>query len=717
VTRVISTALQAHLDSDLITLTRCFELTKANGTVIRLTSHDVPLSVNGFVYTPYPIEFSAISTSSDLSVDNADVILAIDEQIIKSLELKSGDFNESKFNIFIVNWQSPADGVIALKKGTLGDIEITQDQSVKIQLRGLTQALQRPVVEKYSATCRATFGSKRCGFANFPTKIRRQNAKLTTWNWFLDPVSSVVTPAITNASFDAGLTGWIPLGTSSWSTANGFTPFSGSLYTVSAGGVNQQEHLLTRDFSVTSLGMTNANVDSGNYSFDLTVQVSSNNSNGNSLKLQIEQLDSNGVAIRLEESEYFTPEYQKWEGVGLTVFVLPSCRTIRVLFYTQTLNGTSSGICLDNVNIRFWNNAQSSFKMYRTMRIPAYHLSEQTSLTNNGFDSDATIANSSANNVTGWSKLGGSDFFSTTASSGSVLPLSNSYFLKGGDDGSSLGPKTYSLSQEKTFSGQMATGTPDNIAAGWYVGVAKVKTVNLDATSYGKIKLQFLNASNTVLATAETSQPVGDINSWRDLRVSLKVPVGATKTKITISAVSGSGSSQANVGFDDVNLYHLITAFEHESDVEIGKLSSDINPDLPIISGDYGIDGDFIVQNRALVFNYGVVTTSIDKRNFKSTDINETTQLMYSARILWLSGLNAGRNTYVRIFDNTTKLIKSYADCPYVPQVGDKFVYSVGCDKTITRCSEVFSNASNFRGEPYLPGATKVISFFSGESQ
>ena len=89
--------------------------------------------------------------------------------------------------------------------------------------------------------------------------------------------------------------------------------------------------------------------------------------------------------------------------------------------------------------------------------------------------------------------------------------------------------------------------------------------------------------------------------------------------------------------------------------------------------------------------------------------------MIYSGKIVWLSGANAGKTSFMRIWDNATKLVKLYAPLRGTIAIGDKFVWAIGCDKTIARCADTFGNATNFRGEPYLPGPNRVIEFMTAE--
>jgi uncharacterized phage protein (TIGR02218 family) len=51
-----------------------------------------------------------------------------------------------------------------------------------------------------------------------------------------------------------------------------------------------------------------------------------------------------------------------------------------------------------------------------------------------------------------------------------------------------------------------------------------------------------------------------------------------------------------------------------------------------------------------------------------------------------------------------------------LPQVGDGFVITAGCDKAFSTCAAKFDNILNFRGCPHMPGADFAYSYVDGET-
>jgi len=81
----------------------------------------------------------------------------------------------------------------------------------------------------------------------------------------------------------------------------------------------------------------------------------------------------------------------------------------------------------------------------------------------------------------------------------------------------------------------------------------------------------------------------------------------------------------------------------------------------------------------------------------------------YSGGVLtWTSGLNAGLKSEVKAHTAGGALSLLFP-LPYAPAVGDAYSLVPGCDKTIATCASKFSNALNFRGEPWVPGADAIV--------
>jgi len=76
--------------------------------------------------------------------------------------------------------------------------------------------------------------------------------------------------------------------------------------------------------------------------------------------------------------------------------------------------------------------------------------------------------------------------------------------------------------------------------------------------------------------------------------------------------------------------------------------------------------------------------------------------------ITFTSGVNSGLSMTIRT--QIPSLITPVAPFPSAPATGDTFTIYPGCDKTQATCTSKFSNLANFRGYPYIPVITSVVS-------
>ena len=75
--------------------------------------------------------------------------------------------------------------------------------------------------------------------------------------------------------------------------------------------------------------------------------------------------------------------------------------------------------------------------------------------------------------------------------------------------------------------------------------------------------------------------------------------------------------------------------------------------------------------------------------------------------IQWTGGANAGLNMEIKDFQNGQFTL--VLPMPNTISVGDTNNAIAECDKTFPTCYNVFNNAVNFRGEPYVPGMDAML--------
>ncbi|HOW94116.1 MAG TPA: DUF2163 domain-containing protein [Mycolicibacterium fallax] len=175
--RTIPAALLAHLQGEVTTLAVCWRVERSDGVLILGTEHDRDITIEGDSPTaPYGgtyraragITGSNVRSTSDMSVDNMEVEGAVNTGDLNLIDLSPADieaglFDDASVVLFLVNWRAPDDGQIVLRTGNIGAITRTAEGQYKTELRGLAQALARPILRTYGVACDADLFDARCG--------------------------------------------------------------------------------------------------------------------------------------------------------------------------------------------------------------------------------------------------------------------------------------------------------------------------------------------------------------------------------------------------------------------------------------------------------------------------------------------------------------------------------------------------------------------------
>lgn len=107
----------------------------------------------------------------------------------------------------------------------------------------------------------------------------------------------------------------------------------------------------------------------------------------------------------------------------------------------------------------------------------------------------------------------------------------------------------------------------------------------------------------------------------------------------------------------------------------------------------------------------GVAITAVtNARVFHASAlIGKGTDYYNLGRITFTSGPNAGQAREIKTFDTATGEIALNEAFRREVQIGNQFSIVRGCDRTLQTCREVFSNAVNYGGQPYIPGLDEVL--------
>lgn len=177
--KILTADMTAHINSELTTISTCIRVQQQNGTVLRFTDHDVDIVVSGLggddailngTYVGDTVGYtrSAVESKSNMGVDNFEFQGLLDLTAISDDDVRAGLFDKASFHLFMVNHQSNADGIIKLKRGTLGKIEMRNGEVV-IEMRGMMHPLSLSMLPVYTPDCRNQLGDAKCGVQLIPS--------------------------------------------------------------------------------------------------------------------------------------------------------------------------------------------------------------------------------------------------------------------------------------------------------------------------------------------------------------------------------------------------------------------------------------------------------------------------------------------------------------------------------------------------------------------
>jgi uncharacterized phage protein (TIGR02218 family) len=156
-------ALHAHLATGATTVCRAWTLRRQDGTVLGFTDHDRPLTVDGVLCrADTGMTARALQQTTGLAVDNSEAVGALSDAAITEADILSGRYDGAEVRSFLVNWASPEDWV-ELFCGSFGEVT-RSGGGFSAELRGLSEALNRPQGYAFQPACSAVLGDSRCRF-------------------------------------------------------------------------------------------------------------------------------------------------------------------------------------------------------------------------------------------------------------------------------------------------------------------------------------------------------------------------------------------------------------------------------------------------------------------------------------------------------------------------------------------------------------------------
>lgn len=157
----MESTLGNHLKTGSTTVCRAWKVVRRDGTVLGFTDHDRDLAFDGVAFVARSgLTARALQQTTGLSVDNTEAMGALSDASVREEDILAGRFDGAEVTAFQVNWADTSERAIQFK-GTFGEI-VRSKGTFQVELRGLSENLNRPVGLVYHAECSANLGDRRC---------------------------------------------------------------------------------------------------------------------------------------------------------------------------------------------------------------------------------------------------------------------------------------------------------------------------------------------------------------------------------------------------------------------------------------------------------------------------------------------------------------------------------------------------------------------------
>jgi uncharacterized phage protein (TIGR02218 family) len=158
----LNEGLVAHVESGSTTLCRCWAIIRRDGAQYGFTDHDVSLNFDGIAFrADTGLTAAALQQGTGLSVDNGEAMGALSDAAVREDDIEAGRFDGAEVSAWLVNWAEPDQRWLQFR-GSIGEIR-RAGGAFHAELRGLTEALNRPLGRVYQKPCTAVLGDASCG--------------------------------------------------------------------------------------------------------------------------------------------------------------------------------------------------------------------------------------------------------------------------------------------------------------------------------------------------------------------------------------------------------------------------------------------------------------------------------------------------------------------------------------------------------------------------
>ncbi|PIL18596.1 hypothetical protein P775_18665 [Puniceibacterium antarcticum] len=159
----LSAEFAAHMASGITTVARAWAVTRRDGVRLGFTDHDTDLSFDSIWFrADTGLTAMALQQSTGLSVDNTEAMGVLRSDAITEADIAAGRYDNAAVRAWLVNWADVSQRTLQFR-GTIGEIR-RSGGAFQAELRGLSEALNRPMGRVFQKPCSAVLGDSSCSF-------------------------------------------------------------------------------------------------------------------------------------------------------------------------------------------------------------------------------------------------------------------------------------------------------------------------------------------------------------------------------------------------------------------------------------------------------------------------------------------------------------------------------------------------------------------------
>lgn len=148
---------------EILPICRLVKIAALNGTTLGFNDLDYDIFYDSVLYKAMPgFDISSFDASVDLSVNNAQIRVLIEDERITPLMIEQGFFENALVDILIVDYTDLTQDPYIIGSGELGQVSGT-DTEYTIELMSLENRLDKARSKKVSIFCEYDFGDVNCG--------------------------------------------------------------------------------------------------------------------------------------------------------------------------------------------------------------------------------------------------------------------------------------------------------------------------------------------------------------------------------------------------------------------------------------------------------------------------------------------------------------------------------------------------------------------------